>query len=539
MLTAPPPVADHGLLTPSDLRRCRDRLAHRVSARVGPNGLIAAPCESRVLESALLLHLLETECVAPVAADQLRRYLKAQITTDPPDTLQCTFARLSLGEGESKTAGAAIGEALSSFEHFSAARKQLMFQTLLAELGAATFPPHAPAMFNADRQQSWLQLEMCALKVMAAYAAGTPTTVTADDWARLAPAVQLGPVWEGNHLARLLGLLALRHHRAHRPAVRETLGRITAELRPDGGLPFITGMDVFATAIAGIALNRTRPDDALAARMADALAAEQHPDGGFGYTVDVSQSDVDDTSYAIEFLRAAAPLRHSAVITAAESYLLRQRNPDGGFPTFAHGSPSEVAMAAAAVNALAANPAHRQTIERGVAYIVDRAERGASTERGWSRNATNAAFRTALVCDTLTSHTPAPLRRAAADHRLRTIEHLIETQGTDGGWGHHIGDHSDPISTAYAVIALTSVPQHTAAPHRALTYLAGQQESHGGYHSKPDQVGPRPLLYNAPVLADVCVLLSFAHAVPAAPDPTTDNTTQQILTGEPAIEEAR
>ncbi|WP_242906751.1 NUDIX domain-containing protein [Actinomadura terrae] len=498
----------------SALRRCRDRLAQRVAALVGPDGLVAAPCESRVLESALLLHLLESESVAPGAANRLRRHLRERIVADPPDALQCAFARLVLAEDGSGADGVVLDAVLSSFEHFSAARKQLMFQTLLAELGGADFPTSGFAAFDADRQQSWLRLEMCALKVMAAHGAGAPAAVTDQDWARLAPAVRPGPVWEGNHLARLLGLLALRHHRSHRPSVRETLGRITAELRPDGGLPFITGMDVFATAIAGNALKRTSPDGALTAFMADALAAQQHPDGGLGYTVDVGQSDVDDTSYTIEFLRAAAPLRHAAAIRGAERFLLRQRNPDGGFPTFVHGGPSEVTMTAAAVNALAADPAHRRTVERGVAFIVDRAERGAGGERSWSRTATNAAFRTALACDTLTTHAPASLRTAAAGHRRRTAGHLTETQGTDGGWGHDPGDPSDPISTAYAVIALTSMPQRTGALHRALSYLAEQQQPHGGYHSRPDQAGPRPLLYNAPVLADVCVLLAFAHAVP-------------------------
>jgi squalene-hopene/tetraprenyl-beta-curcumene cyclase/sporulenol synthase len=446
----------------------------------------------------------------------LRYYLTTQVASASVDVLQRAFAQIALGEAD--TDSGIVRAALRSFDHFSAARKQLMFQTLLAELGAADFPTDGLAAFDAPNQQSWLQLEMCALKVLVACGAQQRATITATDWNSLAHAVQPGPVWEGNHLARLLGLLALRHHPDHRPAVRETLVRVAAELRPDGGLPFITGMDVFATAIAGTALTRTSSDSALLARMADGLAAQQHPDGGFGFTVHVGQSDVDDTSYAIEFLRGAAPLRYADAVADAETYLLRQQNRDGGFPTFAHDNPSEVAMTAAAVNALAPNPAHRPATERAVEFIVAHTKAAMNIERSWSRNATNAIFRSVLACDTLTVAAAAPLRAAAADYRQRATGYLVETQGDDGGWGHHIGDDSDPISTSYAVIALTRAPQHAASLHRALAYLVDQQQPHGGYDSKPDQAGPRPLLYDAPVLADVCVLLAIAHAIqPAQP----------------------
>ncbi|MEO3977779.1 prenyltransferase/squalene oxidase repeat-containing protein [Streptomyces sp. CAU 1734] len=506
-------MSGNSSVVPPGLRHCRDLLSRRVSGLVRSTGLVAAPCESRVLESALLLHLLTAESVAPEASGRLRRHLTARITGDPPDVLQTTFARVALGE--SGVTGSGVDAALSSFEHFSAGRKQLMFRTLLAELGAGDFPHPVPDRADTGHHQSWLRLEMRAVKVLAAHGTGTPSAVTADDWAFLAPAVRPGAVWEGNHLARLLGLLALRHHPAHRPAVRKTLIRVAGELRPDGGLPFVTGLDVFATAIAGSALARTSPDRDLVTRMADALAAEQHPDGGLGYTTGVDQSDVDDTSYTVEFLRAAARRRHAAAIVAAEAFLLRQRNPDGGFPTFARGGPSETAITAAAAGALAANPAHRWAAEGAVSCVLERSGPGAPVERSWSRNATNALFRTALACDSVTEHAPRLLRTAAAAHRRHVTGRLLATQCPDGGWGHRAGDPSDPISTAYAVIALAADPLRVTALHRALSYLVERQRPHGGYHSRPDQAGPRPLLYDVPALADVCVLLALAHAAPA------------------------
>src|SRR5215470_3297010 len=371
--------------------RC-DRLAHRVLNQIRPTGLIHAPTKSRVLESALLLALLTKEGLAPDDAELARRYLKTTLDVDPPDPLQCAFGRAALGEA---VAGSqTVQQALSRFEHFSSARKLLTFQTLLAELGAAEYPRDVPAAaFQASHQPSWLRLQLSALKVMTA-----PSIVTHADWTCLEPALRPGPAWQGCQLARLVGLLALRRSPTHRQAVRETLVRVASEQLPGGGLPFITGLDVFATAIAGKALARITPGNPRLMRMADGLAAQQNPDGGFGYTVAVTQSDVDDTSYSIEFLRAVASTRHAEAILAAEEYLLAQRNADGGFPTFWRGAPSEVAMTAGAVNALAPNPAHHDAVERGVGFIVNA---GQIIERSWSRNATNVIFRTNLACATL------------------------------------------------------------------------------------------------------------------------------------------
>lgn len=508
LLPAPRPITRPG----SGVLRCRDRLAQRVSDRVGPDGLVSAPCESRVLESALLLRLLTVEGCGGAARDSLVRYLKTTLDLRPPDAIQTAAARAALGEA---VAGDAFAlRALASFDHFTAGRKRLMFQTLLAELGATDFHPAPPEAFRVDGQQSWLQLEMAALKVMSAYGTGTPGTVTARDWATLAPSVRPGPVWEGNHLARLLGLLALRRLPAHRPAVRRAVTRITTELRPDGGLPFVTGMDVFATAIGGLALGGTTRPGPLLVTMGDALAAEQNLDGGFGFTRGVEQSDVDDASYAVEFLRATAPGRHHRAVSAAEDYLLAQRNPDGGFPTFARGTQSEIAMTAAAVNALAPNPVHGAVVRAGVAFIVGRRQPEDILERSWSRNVSNAVFRVALACDAV----PGGSRSEAADTaKQRALDHLLKAQNADGGWGHQAGDPSDPISTAYGAIALTRSPRRAVELRKSLDFLVNCQQPDGGYRSRPDQAGPRPLLYDAPALADVCVLLALAHAVgPAA-----------------------
>lgn len=363
---------------------------------------------------------------------------------------------------------------------------------------------------------------MTALKVLAADGAGDLGRITGRDWAALAPAVRPGPAWEGNNLARLLGLLALRKHPGHRRAVRRVLPDLAAALRPDGGIPFITGMDVFATATAGLALTVFGHRGPVVRRMADALAARQNQDGGFGFHPGVRQSDVDDTSYAVEFLRAADAARHRRTVAAAAAYLLDRRNPDGGFPTFVRGAASEIAMTAAAVNALAPDPAHAGVVEQGVRFITAHQQEDGSFERGWSRNATNAVFRAVLACDTLRRPCGGPAEDHAAVERRRlakerALRHLAEARNEDGGWGHLPGDPSDPISTAYAVIALSRTAERSAMYRDALAHLADRGQPDGGYLSRPDQAGPRPLLYDVPALADVSVLLGLAHATAGPP----------------------
>ncbi|MEU1782561.1 prenyltransferase/squalene oxidase repeat-containing protein [Streptomyces abikoensis] len=498
----------------TELVGCRTRLAHRVLHRTGPHGLICAPATSRVLETSLLLFLLTAEDLAPAHADVARSYLKDALDNNPPDPLQCAFARAALGE---PVPGDAAQRALASFTHFSSPRKLLSFTVLLAELTGAPPPPGPPAdAFDTRYEQVWVRFQMLALKTIV-----TPHAATPADLARLTPALAPGPPWQANNLARLLGLLALRKVPAHRPAVRRALEQLADEQLPGGGLPFITGLDIFATALAGIALTRTHPGNPRLTGMAGTLARHQNPDGGFGFTAGVTQSDTDDTAYVVEFLRTTTH-RHADTLAAAERHLLALRNPDGGFPTFVHGAPSEIAMTAGAVNALAPNPAHRAVIEDAVAFLL---ENDTVIERSWSRNSTNAVFRTTLAYAALPADAPAGMRAGARTARARGLRHLLDTQQADGGWGHTPDEPTDPISTAYAVIALSRAPEHTPELDRALHYLRIHQQPDGGYLSRPDQAGPRPLLYDTPALADICVLLALTtppgheHKVGLGPAP--------------------
>ncbi|MFH9721980.1 prenyltransferase/squalene oxidase repeat-containing protein [Streptomyces sp. NPDC017254] len=502
------------------LDRARARLATRLLGAAAPDGLLRAPCDSRILESALALRLLTVTGVDPDAQERLTRRLKTAVDEGAPDPVQEAAARAALGEYVDGPA--ALTRLLGGFDHFTAGRKRLMFQTVLAELGAHPFPelPSPEGVFEERGQQRWLVTEMAALKVLYAFGIGRPRLVGEDDWQTLAPCALPGAPPYGNHLARTLALLALRHRPRYAGAVTARARELRGLLREDGGLPFITGMDVFATATGGLALAGAGAPAHTLRVLAAALAERQNPDGGWGFDREVDQSDVDDTSYCVEFLRTAAPERCGTEVAAGERHLLARQGEDGGFPTFEAGTASEVAITAAAVNALAPNPAHRPVVEAAVRFVVARQEGAGPFERSWSLNESNALFRTVLAYDSFHAVAPGhPAGTEVARARARAVARLVDTQNADGGWGHVPSDPSDPISTAYALIAVArtpAVPSAVGATERAVRHLLERQRPDGGFVSRPDQAGPRPLAYHVPLLTDVCVLLGLNHARAAA-----------------------
>ncbi|MEU2339851.1 prenyltransferase/squalene oxidase repeat-containing protein [Streptomyces sp. NPDC013172] len=98
----------------------------------------------------------------------------------------------------------------------------------------------------------------------------------------------------------------------------------------------------------------------------------------------------------------------------------------------------------------------------------------------------------------------------------RSVARLVATQHDDGGWGQLPDDESDVLSTAQAVPVLA----RRGAPLSAgwgVTYLLSHQDPDGGFTSVPDQVGPRPLPFDYPVLTDLQTLTALRRARVPAP----------------------
>lgn len=502
----------------SRVHLARDHLARHVLDDLAADGSVIGECESRVLESALALCLLDRLGVHPQARERLVGYLHSEWFAGGLDPFHHVLTATVLGWPSRISAGEAVDAYLRSFEHFTSRRKRIFFSIVLEivtgqDLGLGLQPEHFVA---GPEQQRWVAVMMDALAVLYFCHHGRPDLISEQHVASLleTTAPTTNGTWEQYLLGHLLTLLALNELPAHAAVVQRCVDALLDHQRPNGGFGFITRMEVFATATAGLGLvgAGVRRESLFCA--GDYLARLQQPDGGWGYAVGVQQTDIDDTAYCVEFLRALDPIRYRTQLAAAEQYILAMQNPDGGFPTFARGSSSEVAMTAAALNALApSRRRYRHVFRHGVQYILDNQHPDGTFERSWSCAHSNAIFRALLAIQT-GAHERSVVHRIETERRA--MSYLRLSQNEDGGWGHLIGDESDPISSAYALITLSHFDGEFTIG-RGVDYLVQQQHSNGGYTSRPDGSGPRPIAYDVPVLADHFALIALNHVISTHP----------------------
>ncbi len=497
----------------------RDQLAKHVLDGIGADGSIEGECESRVLESALALLLLQRLDVHPAARERLLGYLRGQWFSGDLDPFHHVLTAGVLGWDARLSPGEALDSYLAAFDHFTSRRKRIFFSILLEivtgkDMQLGLRPEH----FAISGEQRWVVVMMRALEILYFTHHKQPELVSQDavDMLLRTTAPNYSGTWEQYLLGHLLTLLALAELPAHATEVSRCVDSLLEFQRPNGGFGFITRMEIFATATAGLGLIGAGIDRAPLYALGDFLVSHQQPDGGWGYAIGVQQTDLDDTAYCVEFLRALNPTRYRLQLALAEGYILGMQNRDGGFPTFCRGNASEVAMTAAALNALApSRRRHRQVFRSAVQYILDNQNPDGTFERSWSCAHSNAIFRALLAIQTLADGRSTTEQ---LDTERRAMSYLRMSQNEDGGWGHLIGDDSDPISSAYALITLSHFDGEFTIG-RGVDYLVQQQLSNGGYLSRPDGSGPRPIAYDVPVLADHFALIALDHVVSTHPRP--------------------
>lgn len=494
------------------LGECVAKLTAHLVTHIDDRGAVQEACGSRVLESALMLALLRQEGIYPGVQESLAQFLQSRREDRALTALERLLADVCLSGLPSQVEAAAL---LGGFEHFTAARKRLMFHTYLMVLGAT--PPDETVDLSAVEYHghaSWVGVTLSAVKILHAYGRGRPDLASEQDRQFLISQVEDGSrreVWEGHLSAHLLALHAVTRFLPGSRLVREDIDRILQHRNLDGGLPFITDMTVWLTALAGLALTRVDADPALLRRMGDYVAIHQAPDGGWSYTESVTQTDVDDTSCSAEFLSALDPSRYADELNRAGQYLTHIANDDGGFPTYRRGHASEATMTANAVSALAPDwDRHAALLEPAVDFLLQAQKPDGTFERSWSRADAYAISRVLHALSLAPQRHLARFQTAISQVSTLALRYLEGTQNPDGGWGHRSGDPSDPISTAHALIA--SLPSGNA-PWRlsGVRYLMDQQDPDGGFTSIPDQAAPRPIPYNFPVLADIFVLKALGN----------------------------
>jgi squalene-hopene/tetraprenyl-beta-curcumene cyclase len=502
------------------LTECRVRLRAHLTGHVGNDGGVRDRCASRVLESSIMLFLLRAEDSYPAAQRGIADYLRKRARTSYPgrdgaalDALETALVDAVLSERPT-TADSAFAF-LDAFDHFTSPRKRFMFHTLLTELGAA----ESSARFDLesvgyDEYATWVNLQMCALKILRAYQCGRPQLATAADRDFLMTQLASGSsrrIFEADVFAHLVALLAARRVQPGTPLVSAGIEYLLRAQNPDGGLPFIAGWEPFVTAVCALALAAGGANPALIEQMAEFVAAHQGRDGGWPFAPGVHQSDADCSPYCLQLLRVAAPRRFAGQIARAEQYLAALVNEDGGFGTYRRGDPSEVGVTGCAALALA--PARDQfaaTLGGAVAFLLRRQRPDGTFERGWSLSEANAMFRAMLALRHCADETPEITKAAIRQAFESCARYLISAQNSDGGWGQCASDPSDVLSTSYSILALDACGTTGPVP-AAHEYLLAQQQSDGGYVSIPDSAGPRPIPHDVPVLADAFALLALGR----------------------------
>ncbi|MBD0693574.1 prenyltransferase/squalene oxidase repeat-containing protein [Streptomyces sp. CBMA123] len=489
---------------PADLLPATTRLRRHLEGRIATDGAVRSPCRSRVLESALLAALLERTGLEPMARARLAGYLAGH--RDSPRPLDRLLARAALGGPDPSPIPLDLADFLAHAPEFTSARKHALLHAIFVMTGAVPLPRlPAPCATSPHGLHSWARVQMTAVKTVLAHA--HRQSAPASDLALLRSTQHPGTLWEGNLLIHLSVLHALAPLPGQQDLVADGIRTALRHQRPDGGMPFIADEDTWITANAAVGLHTAGAPRAALDAIARRLAGLQHPGGGWSYTEGAHLIDADCTSVALEALHLTGPGTHRASIRRAADALLALRAPDGGFPTYPSGAPSEACMTAAAANALSTQgETHQAVLDAALDHLATQQHPDGSFPPDWSSSRHHAVFRAALAA----AHRPGPPDSAARLIARRATRLVLDSQNPDGGWGHQDGHPSDALSTAYALITLTG--HTTMAPAaRGAAYLLTQQRPDGSVRSIPDSIGPRPFGFHVPALADVFTLLALGH----------------------------
>ncbi|WXA89726.1 terpene cyclase/mutase family protein [Pendulispora rubella] len=162
---------------------------------------------------------------------------------------------------------------------------------------------------------------------------------------------------------------------------------------------------------------------------------------------------------------------------------------------------------------------HARLLMGAMEFVLNAQLPDGTFERSWTVSESSGILR---ALDALHAIPGTALGDRIKVASTRSVARLLAMPNTDGGWGQHADRPSDVLSTAQAVPALARLGNPLAVS-RAVAYLVAHQDPDGGFTSVPDQVGPRPLPFDYPVLTDIRTLTALrrasALALPRAKQP--------------------
>jgi len=502
------------------LEQALERAIAFVLARRSPEGRLIGGCAGRALESALVLHLFRRLDHQPQLHAGLAAFCRRALLEDPAEhsharmldrRLSRVICELVLDGGLGADGLAALGRALTEFDHPTLWRKRVLIATILAELGGMppSDAPLPPTAIGAGNAHLWVSILLASIRVLQLCHLGRADEVADQEIAHLVATQSTDGSWEQHVLVTCVVLLALTRLGRAPGACALGLRFLATQLRPDGGIPFITSEDVWVSCLGGLVLAEARvPADELEPTERYLLPLQQ-ADGGWAYAEGVTQTDADDTCVALTLLaRRGAPTNQLAVRRAV-AYLLALQNADGGFPTFVRGAASDAEITAKAIVALQTSGlAPPDAVEAAWSWLAQAQQPGGGFRGEWKLCVTYPALH---VINAAVGQRPGS---RAAQVRRRCVAFLRGLRRPDGGWPIHPDDRrSHVLSSAYALGGLSACLGSLTSSelYESIWALLAAQGRDGGFRAAPDSLGPRPFVYDVPILATIYSIWALAR----------------------------
>lgn len=513
-----------------ELHRAKRKANTLLQSQIGPNGRLHGGCEGRPLETTLAIHLFHD--FPSIYSEPLDHHYHAllnycqhfygsfqprytgtvlDVDTILSDTL---ISKIIDDHAPESVIYRRIPRSFNTFTHPSTQRKRILFSVLLAEMGVLPFQTLELdwKLFESDEYHLFAALIMRAAKILYALGRGERAAIRETDIAFLIENQSPNGGWENHVLLTLSTLIALAKLGVHREAVARGIAFVVRQIRLDNSIPFITDEDTWVTCMAGFVLIKADRAHPQLDRIAEYIASQQLPSGGFAYSEGVKTDDADDLSICLTFLKQYDAARFQDTIRRGESRLVSLQNEDGGFPAFVRGASSEVEITAKAIVTLTCDTrAHEDRVEHALAWLASAQDTTGSFRREWKVSSSYPI-----------AHVMYALSRARPDHplsldiRRKAAAYILEIQDKDGGWSALPGAlPSSVLSTAYALIALCNAadPVDPAVLVRAAEYILQKQEETGQFPSAPDSLGPRPILYDVKPLSTIYSLWAVSEMI--------------------------
>jgi squalene-hopene/tetraprenyl-beta-curcumene cyclase len=501
-----------------------------LQSQIGADGRLRGGCEGRPLETTLTIHLFRNfPSIRNQALDQHsdallayceRFYSSAAFRStgtilDIDTTLSRTLVSKIIDDHAPESLIArGIPRSFNTFTHPSTARKRILFSILLAEMGIISF--HALEFdwdqFSSKEYHLFASLIMTAAKILYAVGREQRSAIGNSDVNFLVENQSPNGGWENHVLLTLATLMALTKLGTHSDAVARGVDFVVRQIRVDSSVPFITDEDTWVTCMAGFVLAKADRSHPHLGRVAEYIASQQLPSGGFAYSEGVKTDDADDLSISLTFLKQYDAARFQDAIRRGEARLLSLQNEDGGFPAFIRGASSEVEITAKAIVTLTSDPrTHEDRVEHALAWLASAQDVTGAFRREWKISSSYPI-----------AHVMYALNRARLDHpsslgiRRKAAAYILDIQEEDGGWSPLPGAlPSSVLSTAYALIALcnASDPVDPAVLTKASEYILQHQEETGQFPSAPDSVSPRPIICDVKPLSTIYSLWAVSEMI--------------------------